>query len=76
MCVSFQRQRHGFNFCTTTQKNFLFIKNATKPNAYWDIVALTAFLQDEGHENDKKDPIKQKLSFNMLLKIRCANWQI
>ena len=57
-------------------KNFLFTKNATKPNAYWDIVELTAFLQDEGHENDKKDPIKEKLSFNMLLKIRCANWQI
>jgi hypothetical protein len=30
----------------THNKNFLFTKNATKPNACWDIVELTAFLQD------------------------------
>ena len=49
-------------------KNFLFTKNATKPNAYWDIVELNVFYEMEGHENDKKDPTKQKVSFNMLLK--------
>ena len=42
-----------------TTKNFLFTKNAIKPNIYCDIVELSASLQDEGHENDKKDPLKQ-----------------
>jgi hypothetical protein len=57
-----------------TTKNFLFTKNATKTNAYCDIVELIAFIQDEGHDNDKKDSIKQ-IEVSTVVKTRFANWQ-